>query len=196
MNLTSRTDIWETVQGFVDNPVVGAGFDTFWAGERLRLLQSKTFGIIQAHNGYVETYLNGGWAGVLLLAIVLVSGYCRIRKRMAAGNLTAIVRYSLLVVAMIHNFSEASFNKNGPMWFVILFAIMDYRAVSPSHRPGIREWEERGGSRNSDSVISGSLALRKPPSGGESKERGDETNETESRSHLQGTGSLGGHQRR
>lgn len=143
MTLTSRTDIWETVQGFVDNPVVGAGFDTFWAGERLQLLQSKTFGIIQAHNGYVETYLNGGWAGVLLLAIVLVSGYCRIRKRMASGSLADIVRYSLLVVAMIHNFSEASFNKNGPMWFAILFAIMDYRAVSPSHRLGIREWEGR-----------------------------------------------------
>lgn len=40
------------------------------------------------------------------------------------------------------------------------------------------------GSENSDSVISGSLASPKPPHGGDTKERGNETNETESRSDL------------
>ena len=44
--------------------------------------------------------------------------------------------------------------------------------------------KERGGSGNSDSVISGRLASPKPPSGGEPKERGNETHETESRSDL------------
>ena len=48
---------------------------------------------------------------------------------------------------------------------------------------GFRE-AERGGSGNSDSVISGSLASPKPPSGGDTKERGHETHETESRSDL------------
>ena len=43
---------------------------------------------------------------------------------------------------------------------------------------------ERGGSGNSDSVISGSLASPAPPGGGDTKERGNETDETESRSSL------------
>ncbi|MDR4470642.1 MAG: TfoX/Sxy family protein [Nitrospira sp.] len=42
----------------------------------------------------------------------------------------------------------------------------------------------RGGFGNSDSVLSGSLASPKPPSGGEHKEQGDEANTTESRSDL------------
>jgi glycosyltransferase involved in cell wall biosynthesis len=42
----------------------------------------------------------------------------------------------------------------------------------------------RGGSGNSDSVISGSLASRTPPGGGEPKELGNEADETESRSDL------------
>lgn len=42
----------------------------------------------------------------------------------------------------------------------------------------------RGGSGNSDSMISGSLASPRPPKGGIRKERGDETDETESRSNL------------
>ena len=42
----------------------------------------------------------------------------------------------------------------------------------------------RGGSRNSDSVLRGSLASPTPPEGGDTKERGDEENETESRGDL------------
>ena len=40
---------------------------------------------------------------------------------------------------------------------------------------------QRGGSGNSDSVISGSLASLKPPDGGAPEEQGHEENETESR---------------
>ena len=42
----------------------------------------------------------------------------------------------------------------------------------------------RRGSGNSDSVLSGSLASPRPPRGGDTKERGDEENETESRGHV------------
>jgi hypothetical protein len=42
----------------------------------------------------------------------------------------------------------------------------------------------RGGFRNSDSVLSGSLASLKPPGGGEPKERGNEENTTESQGHV------------
>ena len=48
-----------------------------------------------------------------------------------------------------------------------------------------------GGSGKLDSVLSGGLASRKPPSSGEPKERGNEPHETESRSVLQGAGGLG-----
>jgi hypothetical protein len=41
-------------------------------------------------------------------------------------------------------------------------------------------------------VISGRLASPTPPGGGESKERGDEENATQSRGHLQGAGGCGG----
>jgi len=45
-------------------------------------------------------------------------------------------------------------------------------------------------------MLSGSLASPTPPGGGGPKERGDEENETESRSDLQGPGGVGRHQRR
>lgn len=127
MTLTSRSDIWEVVQEFQDKPLVGQGFDTFWAGERLTLLADKTFGIIQAHNGYLETYLNGGWIGVALLVGLLLSAYWQVRKGLISGHRESHIRFVLILTALIHNYTEASFNKVGVLWFVTVFAIMDYR---------------------------------------------------------------------
>lgn len=136
MTLTSRTDIWTIVKDYQDNPLVGAGFDTFWAGRRLVLLAESTFGIIQAHNGYLETYLNGGLIGVGLLLVLLSSTYWRIRKKLVSGKREDSMRFALLLVAMVYNFSEASFNKPGILWFVTAFAIMEYRGKS-----GLRQAE-------------------------------------------------------
>jgi hypothetical protein len=44
--------------------------------------------------------------------------------------------------------------------------------------------EFRGGSGNSDSVVSGSLASPTSPRGGRREERGNEEDKTESRSHV------------
>ena len=50
---------------FVENPLLGAGFENFWVGERQVTLGG--LGGNQAHNGYLEIYLNLGWVGILLL---------------------------------------------------------------------------------------------------------------------------------
>jgi exopolysaccharide production protein ExoQ len=127
MTLTTRTEIWDIVRDYQDNPLVGQGFETFWAGERLEQLADKTFGIIQAHNGYLETYLNGGLIGVGLLVIVLLSAYKRIRKKLVLGKPEDCIRFTIFLTAMIYNYTEASFFKIGVLWFVIAFAIIEYR---------------------------------------------------------------------
>lgn len=130
VTLTSRTDIWKVVQDVQNNPLLGMGFDTFWAGARLEVLADKlgAAGLLQAHNGYLETYLNGGLIGVGLLMVVLLSAYKRIRKQLVLfGNPEESFRMTILLTAIIHNYTEASFNKLGPLWFVTCFAIMVYR---------------------------------------------------------------------
>lgn len=124
--LTTRTDVWPLLIEFQDNPLVGQGFNTFWAGERMEQLADKTFGIIQAHNGYVETYLNGGLIGVGFLVILLLSTYIRTRKKLVLGMPDGGIRFVILFTALLHNYSEASFNKIGPLWFVTLFVFMEY----------------------------------------------------------------------
>jgi len=133
MTLTTRTDIWAIVGDYQDNPLGGQGFDTFWAGRRLEELADKTFGIIQAHNGYIETYLNGGLIGISLLVVLLLASYIRIRKKLVLGKREDCVRLTILLTALLHNYEEATYLKRGILWFVTLFAIMQYRA-QPSLR--------------------------------------------------------------
>jgi O-antigen ligase len=149
MTFTNRTNIWAIVTDYQDNPLGGAGFDTFWAGQRLELLADETAGIIQAHSGYVETYLNGGLIGVGLLGVLLFSAYWRIRKRLVLGRRQDSVQFVLLLTALIYNFFEASFNKPGIMWLVTVYAIMEYRTqlLSRQVATASRQWSFAGVTR-------------------------------------------------
>ena len=58
------------------NPLLGTGYESFWLGSRLQFVWDATEqGILQAHNGYLEIYINLGWVGVILLGGLIVTGY-------------------------------------------------------------------------------------------------------------------------
>jgi|CXWL01.1.fsa_nt_gi O-antigen ligase len=146
MTLTTRIDTWPILMELQNNPLLGAGFNTFWAGDRLVLSYERLGGIIQAHNGYLETYLNGGLVGLSLLVVLLLSAYMGIRRQLVLDKPEGAIRFSLLLVAVIYNNSEASFNKVGLLWLVTLFAIMEYRA-QPGLRQAVqerRQWRPEG----------------------------------------------------
>lgn len=128
MTLTTRTDIWPILVQLQDHPLLGAGFNSFWTGSRLVMSYEELGGIIQAHNGYLETYLNGGLVAVGLLMVLLLSAYMGIRKQLMLGAPEGSIRFVVLLMAVIYNNSEASFNKVGLLWLLTLFAILEYHA--------------------------------------------------------------------
>ena len=140
MSLTTRTDMWPVLLGLQDSPLLGAGFSTFWSGRRLVQIE-QTFGsiVIQAHNGYLETYLNGGLIGVGLLVILLCRSYRRIREKLVLGTPDARLRFTMLFVAIVHNYTEATFYKLSLLWFMTVYAVMDYRRSDGSEGPVVRE---------------------------------------------------------
>lgn len=139
LTLTTRTDVWPILIAFQDNPLLGAGFNTFWSGQRLARLHEEVATIVQAHNGYLETYLNGGFVGVGLLLALLSSMYLRIRKKLVISQPGSSMRLIVLISAIIYNNSEASFNKVGIMWFVTLYALMEYRTQFHPQTASIRK---------------------------------------------------------
>ena len=92
------------------NPLLGTGFESFWLGDRVEEVgRGSVQGIQEAHDGYLEVYLNLGFAGLALLAIVIVTGYRNIfaffRRHVHDGRL----RLAFFTAGMIYSFTEAGF---------------------------------------------------------------------------------------
>lgn len=129
--LTGRTAIWKAVLAQPINPLIGTGFESFWMGNRMTSVWSMSqVGIQQAHDGYLELYLNLGWIGLVLLGTMIVTGYrngiALYRKDAHAGGL----RIAFLTAAVVYAFTEAGFRMLSPDWFGFLLAVMAMPTVT------------------------------------------------------------------
>jgi O-antigen ligase len=124
--LTDRTGIWELALTLTPSPVVGTGFESFWLGRRLDWMWAAySWHPNQAHNGYLETYLNLGWVGVILLGGVIVSGYRHVLDAVRRKLPTADLAFGYFVVGVVYNCTEAAFFRmTAPIWIFFLMAIL------------------------------------------------------------------------
>jgi exopolysaccharide production protein ExoQ len=123
--LTGRTEIWNLVLGMTGNPLLGTGFESFWLGSRLQTMWSiYWWHPNEAHNGYIEIFLDLGWMGVALLAVLLLTGLrntlTSVRQQAEAGGLML----AYFVVVLIYNFTESAFRELDPIWFVLLLSVI------------------------------------------------------------------------
>ena len=80
-NMVSRSVLWRELLAMHTNPIFGVGFETFWLGDRLKTLwEAYRWQPTQAHNGYLETYIQLGLVGLMLLGALLASTFMKIRR--------------------------------------------------------------------------------------------------------------------
>jgi O-antigen ligase len=128
--LTGRTVMWREVLRMTVDPLFGAGFESFWLGERLeKFWRIYWWHPNQAHNGYLEVFLNLGWTGVVLLGLVMVWGYRNVIDAFRRDPKGARLRLAYFVVAAVYNLTEAAFKGLHLVWIVCLLAI----TVVPEH---------------------------------------------------------------
>ena len=143
--LTGRTELWEIFLSMDFNYWVGHGFESFWLGDRLKKLWDMYFfKPIEAHNGYIEVYLNLGLIGLFLFGGVLYSSYNHIRKMLAVALGPELAerlvydrfRLAYFLAYLIYNISEAGFRS---LSFVfVMFIILNIRypqSQRPAHQP-------------------------------------------------------------
>jgi exopolysaccharide production protein ExoQ len=104
--LTGRTDIWALLLPTVmHNPILGTGFGGFWTS-----ITTAKIGVNEAHNGYLGVCLGLGFIGLLLTMFFLLS-FCRNAARALAHDFDwAALCICYLVMAVVHNISESSFD--------------------------------------------------------------------------------------
>jgi O-antigen ligase len=136
--LTDRTEVWQDVLELADDPVLGAGFESFWLGERLEKLWNKWFWQpTQAHNGYLETYINLGGVGLLLLIALSVATFKKIQRMLLWDFEFGRMRMGFFVAILLYNFTEAAFKGVSLVWLVWHIVALDYpRRLTATHGPG------------------------------------------------------------
>jgi len=123
--LTNRTKIWTFLLGMHTNPLVGTGYESFWMGSRLQWVwqMAGLGGLTEAHNGFLEVYLNLGIIGVVLLSGFLISGYRNICKQLTSSPNLAALNLALWTVTLFYCVPEAGF-RGGLMWATFLLAAL------------------------------------------------------------------------
>jgi exopolysaccharide production protein ExoQ len=128
VTLTGRTDLWADLLREPINPLVGTGYQSFWLGARAeRMWDLYDFHPNQAHNGFLETYLNGGLIGVWLLMAMIASAIKRLKHELSTVNNYGILRFSFFAVVIFSNLTEATFNKQTILWIVMIFSCLTCR---------------------------------------------------------------------
>jgi len=140
-DLTGRTEIWSVLIPMTPSPLLGAGFESFWLGERVRQARAAFVGnpLNEAHNGYIEVYLNVGWIGLSFLALFLITGYRRVAEAFRRNPVFGNLLLAYVVSTVIYCITEAGFRMLDPIWVVLLAAITASSAVASPVRDVSKE---------------------------------------------------------
>ncbi len=141
--LHGRSELWQYVLSEGTNPLVGTGFSSFWLGTRPAKIQAKTgqfYLLNQAHNGYLEIYLNGGVIGLGLILTLLVAAGKNIQQQLLFDPSWAGMRLVIWLIVLFHNWSEATFCRLNVLWFVLIVAVIE---APRSQKRNVADQEER-----------------------------------------------------
>jgi len=124
-DLTTRIPMWNTLLTMVRNPIIGYGYDSFWLGER-QLFMIREWGMDrQAHNGYLDMYLNSGVVGLSLVFAWMLAGLRKVYDYFIIDYANAILRLCFIVIFALYNWTETSFYGSAPLFLLFLFATIE-----------------------------------------------------------------------
>jgi O-antigen ligase len=108
--------------------------EEFWSSN-----EGALNGITEAHNGYLELYLNLGWIGVALLAGLILTGYPRVIATLRADPHAGSIGLAFFVAEVVYNYTEAGFRMMFPLWIFFLLAVLGIPKAPARENPSTIE---------------------------------------------------------
>jgi exopolysaccharide production protein ExoQ len=126
--LTDRTILWEDLLKQKTNPIFGVGFESFWLGaDRLaRLHEGRSWQPNEAHNGYLEIYLDLGVVGLFMLVGLLIATFRKICRGLLTNFHFGRFRLGLFAAVVLNNWTEVTFRGPHPIWLLFYIIAMEY----------------------------------------------------------------------
>ena len=87
-------------------------------------------GLNEAHDGYLEVYLNLGWIGVCLIVVILLTGYSRACRAFRRNREIGTLILPYIITFMLYNITEAGFRTLGASWIFMLLSVITASGVN------------------------------------------------------------------
>jgi O-antigen ligase len=129
--LTGRTEIWQVALKYHKAHLLGNGFGVFWEtiGGDSVWREIGMNRLVTAHNGYLETYLNGGLVALFFLGGMIWSTGINAIEKLVKGEPIGKLALLFWVIIIIYNLSESVFFIPGTLWFAMLLVTIDNQWV-------------------------------------------------------------------
>jgi len=124
-DLTTRVPMWEELLTMAKNPITGFGFESFWLGERREIVFAHWGIDRQAHNGYLDMYLNLGYLGLFFVLAYTMSGLKKVYHYILTEYHNGLFRLCIILVFILYNWTENAFHLMCVLWLLLLFSIID-----------------------------------------------------------------------
>ncbi|MFN0171050.1 MAG: O-antigen ligase family protein [Bryobacteraceae bacterium] len=132
-DLTGRaSEVWPLLIPMAPNALGGAGFESFWLGPRLQTVWDAmpNLYVNEAHNGYIEVYLNLGLIGLGLLIVLVIHGYGRAVAAFRIDQNVGGMMVAYVVSAMMYSYTEAGFRLLNYSWSFLVLIIIGASRIS------------------------------------------------------------------
>jgi len=119
--LTGRIPMWrDLIKMGSKHFWLGYGYENFWLTNFSQVWSKYSFRPNQAHNGYIEIFLDLGLIGLILFMIYLINGFRKVMGLMEGdkGFYGLILVYGIMI--LFNNITEAFFLKPTLEWFLLL----------------------------------------------------------------------------
>lgn len=128
--LIGRSQLWGELLALDTNHLFGVGFESFWLGPWIASLQEgRGWTPNEAHNGYLETYLNLGVIGLCLLIGLLIATFRKVRTQLLSNLPWGRLQFGFLIAVIFANWTEAKFRGLSVVWFAFYIIALDYPRV-------------------------------------------------------------------
>ena len=124
MTFTGRTDVWRVLLALKTDPLTGAGFCSFWS-DKSYLDRLPDWVGYSAHNGYLETYIDGGFVGLFFLGVMLMALAIRTNRQLGERGNYSLLRLAAFLAILIGDFSESHFGRMSPLFFLFLVTSLE-----------------------------------------------------------------------
>lgn len=123
---TGRTELWQVLFNFgLQNPILGAGYGSFWLGHMAQLWVRFPWGPVNGHNGFLDSFLDLGLVGLTFLLLLIGQAY---RKLLASlGNRGSVYQLFLafFIMFLAENCTETHIMKpTNFLWCLFLLLAM------------------------------------------------------------------------